>query len=116
MTMDLASALLGSLSALLTALFLWLGVRFTARQTRAVGEQQVQVEQRKVDQEAFDRFVTRYEADRQRQDAELDETRTLLGVALRYINLLRAEFRRRDPTVPPLPEQLQKVPLDWYDS
>ena len=74
----MGNALIGVLSAAVTGFLLLLGTRFVARQSREVGEQQVEVEQRKVDQEAFDRFVTRYEADRTRQDEELEETRTEL--------------------------------------
>lgn len=112
-------ALIGVLSAFVTGLLLYLGNRFVARQTREVGEQQVEVEQRKVDQEAFDRFIARYEADRTRQDEELEETRTelretrsLFRTALKHINLLRGEMRRSNVVPPELPEELADVPWD----
>jgi hypothetical protein len=112
-------AWIGALSAVITGVLLLLGNRFVARQTREVGERQVEVEQRKVDQEAFDRFIARYEADRTRQDEELEETRTelretrsLFRTALKHINLLRGEMRRREVPVPPLPDDLADVPWD----
>jgi Zn-dependent M16 (insulinase) family peptidase len=113
----MGNALIGVVSAFVTGLLLLLGTRFVARQSREVGEQQVEVEQRKVDQEAFDRFVTRYESDRQRQDEELAETRheladtrSLFRVALKHINLLRSEMRRSNMTPPTLPQELETVP------
>lgn len=113
----MTNALIGVLSAAITGLLLLLGTRFVARQSREVGEQQVEVEQRKVDQEAFDRFVTRYESDRLRQDEELAETRTelaetrsLFRTALKHINLLRGEMRRNDIPLPGLPHELESVP------
>jgi hypothetical protein len=117
----MTTAMIGVLSAFVTGLLLLLGTRFVARQSREVGEQQVEVEQRKVDQEAFDRFVKRYELDRDRQDeelaetrGELRETRSLFRTALKHINQLRSELRRRDPhvPVPPLPVSLETVPWD----
>lgn len=106
----------GVLSAVVTAVFLFLGSRFVAKQTRAVGEQQVEVEQRKVDQEAFDRFVDRYEQDRTRQQTIISETRTLLRAALKHINLLRGEMRKAEVVIPPLPEELEDVPWDMYSE
>lgn len=115
------NALIGVVSAAVTGVLLLLGTRFVARQSRVVGEQQVEVEQRKVDQEAFDRFVTRYEADRQRQDEELEETRTelretrsLFRTALKHINQLRSEMRDRQMPIPPLPEALESVPWSLF--
>jgi hypothetical protein len=116
----MTNALIGVLSAFVTGLLLLLGTRFVARQSREVGEQQVEVEQRKVDQEAFDRFVKRYETDRDRQDDELEETRgelretrSLFRVALKHINLLRSEMRREEIPLPPLPAALETVPWDF---
>jgi hypothetical protein len=106
----------GVASALITAVFLFLGSRFVARQTREVGEQQVDVEQRKVDQEAFDRFVDRYEQDRTRQQTIITETRTLLRAALKHINLLRGEMRKAEVPIPTLPEELEEVPWDMYSG
>ena len=111
------NALIGVVSATVTGILLLLGTRFVARQSREVGEQQVEVEQRKVDQEAFDRFITRYESDRQRQEEQLQETRSelsntrsLFRVALKHINRLRSEMRDSRIEIPPLPEQLESVP------
>lgn len=106
----------GVLSAAVTAIFLFLGSRFVAKQTREVGEQQVDVEQRKVDQEAFDRFVDRYEQDRQRQATIITETRTLLRAALKHINLLRGEMRKANVPPPALPDELEDVPWDMYSG
>jgi len=113
----MTETLIGIASAFITGLLLLLGNRYVAKQTREVGEQQVEVEQRKVDQEAFDRFISRYEADRARQDEELEETRSmlqdtraLLRAALKHINLLRREMTNRNVTPPPLPETLETVP------
>lgn len=119
----MTNALIGVLSAFVTGFLLLLGTRFVARQSREVGEQQVEVEQRKVDQEAFDRFVTRYESDRQRQDEELAETRTelqetrsLFRTALKHINQLRGEMRRNEIPIPPLPEALETVPWGLFSE
>lgn len=113
----MTNALIGVGSAFITGLLLLLGTRFVARQSREVGEQQVEVDRRKVDQEAFDRFVQRYESDRQRQDEELEETRGdlretrgLFRTALKHINLLRGEMRNNDMTPPALPVELETVP------
>lgn len=116
-------ALAGVLSALVTGLLLYFGNRYVARQTRDVGVRQVEVEQRKVDQEAFDRFIARYESDRQRQEEEMEEqrtvlenTRSLLRTALKHINLLRGEMRRSNVTPPPLPDSLETVPWGLLDE
>jgi hypothetical protein len=116
-------ALAGVLSAFVTGVLLYFGNRYIARQTREVGVRQVEVEQRKVDQEAFDRFIARYEADRARQDEEMDEqrtvlesTRALLRTALKHINLLRGEMRRSNVTPPPLPDSLETVPWGLLDE
>jgi hypothetical protein len=106
----------GVLSALVTAAFLFVGTRFVAKQSREVGEQQVEVEQRKVDQEAFDRFVDRYEQDRSRQQTIITETRTLLRAALKHINILRGEMREHRVPTPPLPAELEDVPWDMYSG
>lgn len=106
----------GVLAALVTSGFLFLGSRFVAKQSREVGEQQVEVEQRKVDQEAFDRFVDRYEQDRSRQQTIITETRTLLRAALKHINLLRGEMRKHDVPTPALPDELEDVPWDMYSG
>lgn len=116
-------ALIGAIATVAAGLLLLLGNRFVARQSRAVGEQQIEVDRRKVDQEAFDRFIARYEADRQRQEEEMDEqrtvldsTRALLRTALKHINLLRREMRNHDQTPPPLPETLETVPWSLFDE
>lgn len=117
------SIIAGTLSALITGVLLLLGSRFVARQSREVGEQEIEVERRKVDQTAFDRFVSRYEADRARQDDELEETRTelretrsLFRVALKHINQLRSEMRKPAPVIPPLPVELETVPWSLLDA
>jgi Zn-dependent M16 (insulinase) family peptidase len=119
----MSETLIGIASAVITGVLLLLGNRYVAKQTREVGEQQVEVEQRKVDQEAFDRFISRYEADRTRQDEELSETRSmlqdtraLLRSALKHINLLRNEMRGHKLTPPPLPETLETVPWDLLNE
>lgn len=119
----MSNALIGVLSAFVTGFLLLLGTRFVARQSRVVGEQQVEVEQRKVDQEAFDRFIARYESDRTRQEEEMEEqrtalenTRALLRTALKHINLLRGEMRRSNVTPPPLPDTLETVPWGLLDE
>lgn len=116
-------ALLVALSSAITGVLLYLGNRYVARQTREVGEQQVEVDRRKVDQEAFDRFIARYESDRERQEEEMEEQRTvlqstqrLLRSALKHINLLRREMRVRDLTPPPLPPELETVPWGLLDE
>lgn len=116
-------ALLAVLSSAITGLLLYLGNRYVARQTRTVGEQQIEVDRRKVDQEAFDRFIARYESDRERQEEEMEEqrtvlenTRALLRTALKHINLLRREMRDRDITPPPLPDTLETVPWGLLDE
>ncbi len=106
----------GIISATITAVLLFMGSRFVAKQTRQVGEQQVDVEQRKVDQEAFDRFVDRYEQDRTRQQTIITETRTILRAALKHINVLRGEMRKSSVPVPPLPNELEDVPWDMYSA
>lgn len=115
--------LIGSGSTVVVGLLLLLGNRFVARQTREVGEQQIEVDQRKVDQEAFDRFVNRYESDRDRQDEELRETRedlqqtrSLFRIALKHINLLRGEMRERRIPLPPLPDPLETVPWGLFSE
>jgi hypothetical protein len=120
---DMPDALIGALGTAVAGLLLLLGNRFVAKQSREVGEQQVDVDRRKVDQEAFDRFIARYEADRQRQEEELDEqrgvlenTRALLRTALKHINLLRREMRDHRLTPPPLPETLETVPWGMLDE
>lgn len=119
----MTNALLVVASSVITGILVYLGNRYVARQTRAVGEQQVAVDQRKVDQEAFDRFIARYEYDRERQEEEMDEqrsvlenTRALLRTALKHINLLRGELRRASVTPPPLPDQLETVPWGLFDE
>lgn len=116
-------AVVGAVSTIISGLLLYYGSKFVARQTRVVGEQTVEVEQRKVDQQAFDRFVGRYEDDRRRQDEELEETRTelretrkLFRTALKHINLLRGEMRKPNPVVPPLPDSLRDIPWDLLDD
>lgn len=116
-------AVLGAFSALITAGFLYGGSRFVAKQTRAVGDNQVEVERqrveqeaRKVDQEAFDRFIQRYETDRTRQEGIIGETRGLLRSALKHINLLRGEMRKSSVIPPALPDDLQDLPWDIYEN
>lgn len=113
----MTQAIIGVVSTLIASGLLLLGTKFVARQSRVVGEQQVAVDQRKVDQETFDRFMTRYDHDRERQDAELAETRqelrdtrSIFRIALKHINLLRSEMRRHEVPVPVLPERLEDVP------
>jgi hypothetical protein len=109
-------AVISAMSVIAVAVVGYLGSRFVAKQTRAVGQAEIEVDQRKVDQEAFDRFISRYERDRERDQNIITDTRRLLRSAVRHINLLRGEMRRSNLDPPPLPNDLLELPWDMLDD
>lgn len=97
--------------ALITALGTLLGQRFMGKSQETVAEAQVEVDQRKVDQEAFDRFIQQYEKERARLIHQIDQTAGIVEAALRHILQLRRAWPT-DTTLPPLPEKLGRY--IWY--
>lgn len=115
-------ALVSAISVVCVAIVGYAGSRYVARQSRDVGEQEAETNARKVDQEAFDRFVTRYERERDRDQNIITETRRLMRSALRYVNLLRGDMRQsieaQQPltVIRPLPSDLRDLPWDLLDD
>lgn len=115
-------ALVSAISVVCVAIVGYAGSRYVARQTRDVGEQEAETNARKVDQEAFDRFMTRYERDRERDQNLITETRRLLRSALQHVNLLRGDIRKSIedqqpiPVLRPLPADLRDLPWDLLDD
>lgn len=115
-------ALVSGISVVIVAIVGYAGTKYVARQSRDVGEQEAETNARKVDQEAFDRFVTRYERERDRDQNIITETRRLLRSALRYVNILRGDMRqsiedqRPLQVVRPLPSELRDLPWDLLDD
>lgn len=88
----------------------YLGLRYSARQSANVGQAQIEVDQRKVDQEAFDRFVQRYEQERLSLVHKLDQTMGWLVTSLKYVKELRKDVIHTRPLTP-MPEELRAIPV-----
>jgi hypothetical protein len=115
-------ALISAISVVSVAVVGYFGTRFVARATKEVGEEEAETNARKVDQQSFDRFVTRYERERERDQRIITETRRLLRSALRYVNILRGDMRqsvedqRPLRVVRPMPTELRDLPWDLLDD
>lgn len=99
-------------SALIGGLLSFLALRYTARSSATVARAQLEVDQRKVDQEAFDRFVARYENERLKLVHQVDQLQGWLSSALQHIHALH-EAAERGRRVPPVPSALRNIVL-WH--
>lgn len=95
----------------LSPVLVYLGNRYMARQSREAAQSTNDVEQRKVDQEAFDSFVKRYEEERMRLTQKLDRTNVWLFAAFAYIGELRRDMVAAGMTPPAIPDTLRDMSL-----
>lgn len=109
--MDSISTVLISLGGgLVGALFLYLGNRYVANKSTEVGVAQVAVENRKVDQAAFEQFTKRYEEEMRKLQKEIDQTTKWLVASLRHIRQLRNDvITNRE--LSEFPEELRNIPF-----
>jgi hypothetical protein len=107
--------LIGACSTIIASLVAVLGSRFVAKSSRAVGEQQVALEGRRVSLAEFEAFVARYEKEREELRTELREEQALLRVALRYIATLWRQMRALEVTPADVPDDLKEVPWELYN-
>lgn len=95
----------------MSPVFVYLGNRYMAKQSRDAARSTVDVDQRKVDQEAFDSFVSRYEDERRRLTEKLDRTNTWLFAAFAYIGELRHDMQEAGITPRPVPDTIRDMSL-----
>lgn len=117
------------LAGVIGAIFVYLGQRVIAKSSKEVGQAQVQVDQRRVDIEAFTKFTSEY--DKQLSDvrkqldvrdtriAEMGErierNNRLLVIAVVALRRTRQAFLD-GLSIPDFPEQLRDVPTWQYDE
>jgi hypothetical protein len=96
------------------ALFLYLGNRYIANKSNEVGKAQVEVESRKVDQEAFDKFTRTYEKELSKLQRQVDQTTQWLVISLRHIRQLRQDVVN-NRALSPFPDELKDIPFWMLD-
>jgi hypothetical protein len=102
-------------AVVIAALLAMVGSFRAIAQTRKLRAEQSSVEQRKLDQTAFDQFTTRYEVDRQLLDDRLTRTRSLLVQTWRYVGTLKQTMREHNVEPPATPEGLAGLPFEGLD-
>jgi len=111
------AAVIGSLGTVLAGLLAFLGAWATLRSARRMRAQSDSVDQRKLDQAAFDKFTRRYDTEREEQQLrmrqseeetararrETERTKEALRTLWDHVLDLRAVMREHNITPPPPP-------------
>lgn len=115
-------AFLGAAATVIAALIALAGSWWVYRKTKALRDEQADVEQRKVDIDAFNTFreaqnnrITDLERRLEKSNAEATRTRGLLRHCVLYIQTLKTVMRQNQIVAPPTPDELATIPWDTLD-
>lgn len=109
-------ALIAAFAAIIAAVIAIVPALWVLRQTHKLREEQSSTDQRKLDQQAFDRFMTRYERERTDLEKQIRHQNRLLRVAVDYIGLLKSVMIRHRIDPPAIPAALSEIPWSAFEE